>query len=125
MYEQFEMNYKRILKTIKAYLDNPPKIDGADYLKQLDEKYICDTYNLVVNIYDGLLKLFNEVYYFISVCKETLKKLDNTPTSLRLKEVLKSYIDTMEIYLVPLNNEKDRIKTFEMMYRNFYSRKDF
>lgn len=113
-------------KKISSYLENPEKIDFADYTKQQDIIYISNKYNEIVLKYSNLLSLITEVQYFISQCRKLIRILaDNSTLEKNQKLKLKIAIDTVEEIAQPLYNEKERLKTIEMFYRNLYTRKDF
>lgn len=115
-----------ISKKISEYLNNIPKIEFADYDKQQDIRYISNKYNEIVQYYSNLLNLIIEVQYFISQCKKLIRLIsDNSSLEKNQKTKLKIAIDTIEELSQPLYNEKERLKTIEMMYRTIYSRRDF
>ena len=115
-----------ISKKISEYLNNIPKIEFADYNKQQDIQYISNKYNEIVQYYSNLLNLIIEVQYFISQCKKLIRLIsDNSSLEKNQKTKLKIAIDTIEELSQPLYNEKERLKTIEMMYRAIYSRRDF
>lgn len=111
---------------ITTYLDNPIKIDFATYEQQLDMQYISNQYNNIVQSYSDLLRLITEVQYFVSQCKKILRLIsDNTALEKAQKQKIKSAIDIINEAAEPLYNEKERLKTIEMMYRSIYTRREF
>ena len=111
---------------IKVYLDNTPQIEFAPYEKQMDTIFISNKYNDIVKIYSDLLNLITESQYFISQCKKVIKLIaGNTSLEQSQKAKIKAAIDLIEMQIEPLYNEKERLKTIEMFYRNIYTRKDF
>jgi len=115
-----------LIKKVDTYLDNTPKIEGADFKQQQDTIYISDQYNRIVYEYSNLLSLITETQYFIAQCKKAMKLLsNNTSLEKQQKERIKSAMEIMEEESKPLYNEKERLKTIEMLYRNIYNQKDF
>ena len=111
---------------IKVYLDNVPQIEFAPYEKQMDTIFISNKYNEIVELYSSLLNLITECSYFISQCKKIIKLIaGNTSLEQSQKAKIKAAIDLIEIQIEPLYNEKERLKTVEMFYRNIYTQKDF
>lgn len=111
---------------IRKYLDNPPRIDGANYDQQQDIKYILNKYNEIVQLYSDLLDLLREVDYFISLCKKGIKLLSGTSELEQAqKGKLKGAIDLIKELSNPLYTEKERLKTIEMFYRSICTRRDF
>lgn len=111
---------------ITTYLDNPINIGFATYEQQLDIAYISNQYNSIVQEYSNLLQLITEVQYFVSQCKKVMRLLsDNTSLEKAQKQKIKSAIDIISDVAEPLYNEKERLKTIEMMYRSIYTRRDF
>ena len=101
---------------ITNYLDKPAKFDFAPYEKQLDTIFISNCYNNIIT----------EAQYFISQCKKAIRLIgDSNALAKQQKAQVKTAIDIIEEQLVPLYNEKERLKTIEMFYRNIYTRKDF
>lgn len=116
----------KISKKISEYLNNIPKIDFADYDKQQDIKYISNKYNEIVQLYSNLLNLITEIQFYVSQCKKLIRLIsDNSSLERNQKIKIKLAIDTIEELSQPLYNEKERLKTIEMMYRAIYTRKDF
>lgn len=115
-----------LIKKVDTYLDNTPKIEGADFKQQQDTVYISDQYNRIVYEYSNLLSLITETQYFIAQCKKAMKLLsNNTGLEKQQKERIKSAMEIMEEESKPLYNEKERLKTVEMFYRATYNQKDF
>lgn len=111
---------------IRKYLDNPPRIDGANYDQQQDIKYILNKYNEIVQLYSDLLDLLREVDYFISLCKKGIKLLSGTSELEQAqKGKLKGAIDLIKELSNPLYTEKERLKTIEMFYRSICQRRDY
>lgn len=111
---------------IRKYLDNPPRIDGANYEQQQDIKYILNKYNEIVQLYSDLLDLLREVDYFISLCKKGIKLLSGTSELEQAqKGKLKGAIDLIKELSNPLYTEKERLKTIEMFYRGICQRRDY
>lgn len=111
---------------IKNYLDNKPSIEGADFEHQQDAQYIANQYNNIVQLYSNLLDLITEIQYFISQCKKLIKLIsDNTSLEKNQKLRIKTAIEIITELSEPLYNEKEKLKTLEMFYRNIYSRRDF
>lgn len=111
---------------ITDYLNNVPKIGFADYEQQQDTIYISNKYNEIVEKYSNLLNLITDVQFFVSQCKKINKLIpDNSNLERAQKAKVKAAIDIIEDLALPLYNEKERLKTIEMFYRNLYSRKDF
>lgn len=111
---------------IRKYLDNPPKIDGANYDQQQDIKYILNKYNEIVQLYSDLLDLLREVDYFISLCKKGIKLISgNSELEQAQKGKLKGAIDLIKELSNPLYTEKERLKTIEMFYRSICQRRDY
>ena len=111
---------------INNYLDKPIKFDSAPYEKQLDMVFVSNNYNKIVNDYSNVLNIITEAQYFISQCKKAIRIIgDNSALAKQQKAQIKTAIDIIEEQLVPLFNEKERLKTIEMFYRNIYTRRDF
>lgn len=111
---------------IKTYLDNTPNIEFAPYEKQMDTIFISNKYDEIVETYSYLLNLITEVQFFISQCKKVIKLIaGNTSLEQSQKAKIKTAIDLIEIQAEPLYNEKERLKTIEMFYRNIYMRREF
>jgi hypothetical protein len=111
---------------ITNYLDKPAKFDFAPYEKQLDTIFISNCYNNIVNEYSNVLNIITEAQYFISQCKKAIRLIgDSNALAKQQKAQVKTAIDIIEEQLVPLYNEKERLKTIEMFYRNIYTRRDF
>ena len=111
---------------IKRYLDNPPKMNGADYQQMQDPKYMQNQYNEVVQRFGDLLDLIREIEYFISLCRKGIKLLSgNSELEQAQKSKLKGAIDLIKELSNPLYTEKERIKTFEMFYRGLSNKRDF
>ena len=111
---------------IRKYLDNPPRIDGANYDQQQDIKYILNKYNEIVQLYSDLLDLLREVDYFISLCKKGIKLLSGTSELEQAqKGKLKGAIDLIKELSNPLYTEKERLKVYEMFYRGICQRRDY
>ena len=111
---------------ISNYLDKPTKFEFAPYEKQLDTIFISNCYNKIVNDYSNVLNIITEAQYFISQCKKAIRMIgDSSALAKQQKAQIKTAIDIIEEQLVPLFNEKERLKTIEMFYRNIYSRRDF
>lgn len=111
---------------INNYLDKVPTIAFASFEQQMDQIYVSNKYNEIVEIYSNLLNLITEVQYFISQCKKISKLLPNNSNLEKAQQnKIKTAIDLIEIISQPLYNEKERLKTIEMFYRNLYTRKDF
>jgi uncharacterized protein YdaL len=111
---------------IKSYLDNPVNIEFANYEQQRDVVYVSNKYNEIVHYYSDLLSLITETQYFISQCKKVSRLLSsNTSLEKAQKDKIKTAISIIEEISVPLYNEKERLKTIEMMYRAIYNQKDF
>ena len=87
---------------------------------------IAKKYNEIVETYSYLLNLITEVQFFISQCKKVIKLIaGNTSLEQSQKAKIKTAIDLIEIQAEPLYNEKERLKTIEMFYRNIYTRREF
>ena len=115
-----------ITNKITTYLDNTPQIGFADSEHQQDTIYISNKYDEIVMHYSNLLNLITEIQYFISQCKKVIRLIsDNNSLAQSQKAKIKTAIDLVEEASQPLFNEKERLKTIEMFYRNLYTRKDF
>lgn len=115
-----------ITNKITTYLDNTPQIGFADFEHQQDTIYISNKYDEIVMHYSNLLNLITEIQYFISQCKKVIRLIsDNNSLAQSQKAKIKTAIDLVEEASQPLFNEKERLKTIEMFYRNLYTRKDF
>lgn len=111
---------------INSYLDKPVRFDSAPYEKQLDTIFVSNNYNKIVNEYSNVLNIITEAQYFISQCKKAIRLIgDSNALAKQQKAQIKTAIDIIEEQLVPLFNEKERLKTIEMFYRNIYTRRDF
>ena len=111
---------------INSYLDKPVRFDSAPYEKQLDTIFVSNNYNKIVNEYSNVLNIITEAQYFISQCKKAIRLIgDSSALAKQQKAQIKTAIDIIEEQLVPLFNEKERLKTIEMFYRNIYTRRDF
>lgn len=111
---------------ITTYLDKVPEIQLATFEQQMDQVYISNKYNEIVDIYSRLLNLITEVQYFISQCKKISKLLPNNSNLEKAQQAkIKTAIDLIETISLPLYNDKERLKTIEMFYRNIYTRKEF
>ena len=102
------------------------KFDSAPYEKQLDTIFVSNNYNKIVNEYSNVLNIITESQYFISQCKKAIRLIgDSNALAKQQKAQIKAAIDIIEEQLVPLYNEKERLKTIEMFYRNIYTRREF
>ena len=111
---------------INSYLDKPVRFESAPYEKQLDTIFVSNNYNKIVNEYSNVLNIITEAQYFISQCKKAIRLIgDSNALAKQQKAQIKTAIDIIEEQLVPLFNEKERLKTIEMFYRNIYTRRDF
>ena len=111
---------------INSYLDKPVRFDSAPYEKQLDTIFVSNNYNKIVNEYSNVLNIITEAQYFISQCKKAIRLIgDSNALAKQQKAQIKTAIDIIEEQLVPLFNEKERLKTIEMFYRNIYTHRDF
>lgn len=116
----------KIQNKITEYLDNPYKIETADYTKQMDIPYICNQYNQIVIYYSNLLSLITEIQYFISQCRKVYRLIpNNSGLEKAQKDKIKQAIDLIIELSEPIYNEKERLKTLEMFYRNLYTQKNF
>lgn len=115
-----------ITNKITTYLDKRPQIEFADFEHQQDVVYISNKYNEIVTAYSYLLDLITEVQYFISQCKKVNRLISgNTSLETSQKAKIKTAINLIEDQAEPLYNDKDRLKTIEMFYRNLYTRREF
>lgn len=118
--------FNKLAKKIQDYLDNPVKFEYADFEKQRDIIFISNQYNQIVCDFSNLLNLITEIQYFISQCKKIISLLsDNTNLEKGQKLKIKSAIDLITDLSFPLYNEKERLKTLEMFYRNLYTQRNY
>ena len=111
---------------INSYLDKPVRFESAPYEKQLDTIFVSNNYNKIVNEYSNVLNIITEAQYFISQCKKAIRLIgDSNALAKQQKAQIKTAIDIIEEQLVPLYNEKERLKSIEMFYRNIYTRREF
>lgn len=111
---------------ITKQLENLPDIGFANYEKQRDVIYVSNKYNEIVEEYSNLLKLITDTQYFVSQCKKINRLLpENSSLEKTQKMKIKSAIELINDLSEPLYNEKERLKTIEMFYRNLYTQKDF
>lgn len=115
-----------ITNKITTYLDNPVNIGTCDFKHQQDTIYVSDKYDEIVTNYSNLLSLITEIQYFISQCKKVISLIaDNNSLAQSQKAKIKAAISLVEDASQPLYNEKERLKTIEMFYRNIYTRREF
>jgi len=66
--------------------------------------------------------LITEVQYYISECKKFTKFAGATELERKAKDQVRAFITILDELSEPLYNEKERLKTIEMFYRNLYNR---
>ena len=111
-----------ITTKIKTYLSNPYEHKPADFSNQQNGVYIANEYDRIVTGYSDLLRLITEVQFYISECKKFVRFAGTTDLERKSKEQVKEFIKILEELTEPLYNEKERLKTIEMFYRNLYNR---
>ena len=112
-----------IANKIKTYLSNPYEHKPADFQQQQNGVYIANEYDRVVAGYSDLLRLITEVQFYESECKKYLKFTpENTALEKKSKEQVRNFLNSIVDFTEPLYNEKERLKTIEMFYRNLYNR---
>lgn len=110
-------------KKVDSYLKEPFEVAPADFKMQQNGVFIADEYNRVVVAYSDLLKLITETQYLISQSKKCITLMTcNTTLERNNKIKLENGIKLIETISEPLHNEKERLKTVEMFYRNLYNR---
>jgi CRISPR/Cas system CSM-associated protein Csm2 small subunit len=111
-----------IANKIRTYLNNPYEHKPADFSEQQNGVYISNEYDRIVAGYSDLLRLITEVQFNISECKKFIRFAGATDLERRAKEQVKEFVKVLEELIEPLYNEKERLKTIEMFYRNLYNR---